>query len=297
MPARRARAAGGHGRGDMSAVVDWGLKRQECPACGREGEKGIHGTLGVGKVERPDNKLFGHIVAHCFRCEYIEVQGISVGTITTSGTSQARQQQRHEVLSEFGRELWVSCRPIAGDALAYLRARCCVIPPANGHLRYHPALQHRPSGTVGPALVALVTDAITGQPMTLHRTWVQADGKKAAINPPRMLLGGHRKAGGTVRLWPDDYVTHGLAIGEGIETSLSVAHAHMPVWAALDSGNLSTLPVLAGIESLLIAADNDEAGIAAANRCGQRWAAADREVGIVMSDTAQADLNDLARAA
>ena len=33
-----------------------------------------------------------------------------------------------------------------------------------------------------------------------------------------MLCKGHRKAGGVIRLWPDDEVTDGLAVAEGIET-------------------------------------------------------------------------------
>jgi len=181
--------------------------------------------------------------------------------------------------------------------LDYLRARGCVVPPADGDLRWHPALLHAPSGTHGAALVGLVTDAVTREPLTLHRTWVQADGNKAAVTPSRMLLGGHRKAGGVIRLWPDEAVTTGLAIAEGIETCLSVAHAYTPVWACIDAGNLAEFPVVAGIESLLIAADNDPAGLRSAETCARRWALAGREVFIAKADTPDTDFNDVLRAA
>jgi hypothetical protein len=132
--------------------------------------------------------------------------------------------------------------------------------------------------------------------MTLHRTWIRADGSKAPVVPPRMLLGSHRKAGGVIRLWPDEEVTSGLGVAEGIETALSLAHAFTPVWACIDSGNLAALPVLAGIESLLIAADHDPAGLRAAEACGKRWAIAGREAWIVQSDAPGDDLNNMARA-
>jgi hypothetical protein len=176
-----------------------------------------------------------------------------------------------------------------------LTARGCAIPPTDGDLRYAENLRH-PSGYTGPALVALVTDAITGEAMTLHRTWIKANGDKADVDPPRLLLGKHRKAGGVIRLWPDDTVTNGLAIAEGLETALAVATVHRPVWSLIDAGNLAAFHVLAGIESLLIVADNDPAGIRAADQCARRWHDAGREVRIAIPPPGK-DAADLARAA
>ncbi len=204
---------------------------------------------------------------------------------------------KHEGLSEWARELWRAAVALPGTiGEAYLLARHCVIPPADGDLRFHPNLKHGPSVESGPALVALVTDTRTGEPLTLHRTWIRGDGMKAPFDPPRLLLGGHRKRGGCVRLWPDEAVTTGLGIAEGIETALSLAHAFRPVWALIDAGNLAALPELPGIEALTIAADNDPAGTAAADECAERWAAAGREVCIVQAEGERQDLNDLARA-
>lgn len=278
------------GSGWGTGMIDWdGPSRQKCPSCGR-GPKDK--TCGV-TLEHD-----GSGVAHCFRCDYVETLRPE-GRQQRPGTRQAPRTLavRHEVLSEFGETLWGSCRPLAGEAVAYLEARTCVIPPADGDLRWHPALKHPPSGVVGPALVALVTDAITGQPLTLHRTWVCADGSKARLDPPRMLLGGHRKAGGVIRLWSDETVTTGLGIAEGIETALSLAHAYQPVWACIDAGNLAAFPLLPGVESLLVAADHDEAGKRAADQCARRWEEAGCDASIAMAAGTGADLNDLARAA
>ncbi len=215
------------------------------------------------------------------------------------------ERPRHAVLSAYGLRIWAESLPLAGSiGEAYLLARRCVIPPADGDLRFHLALPYPRLGATaeeraaqpdycGPALVALVTDALTGEAIGLHRTWIRPDGTKASTpGPARLLLGGHRKQGGVIRLWPDEAVTTGLAVGEGIETCLSLAHAFTPVWSAIDASNLTALPVLPGIEALTIAQDNDPAGRAAAQTLAERWAAAGRTAAIVCAETEGADLND-----
>jgi putative DNA primase/helicase len=113
--------------------------------------------------------------------------------------------------------LWNSTQDLGGVAAQYLRSRHCVV-PAYGDLRWHPSLKH-PSGYVGPALVALITDVETNEPLSLHRTWITANGK-ANIDTPRLLLGNHAIVGGVIRLWPDDEVNSVLGIAEGIENRL-----------------------------------------------------------------------------
>ncbi len=196
-------------------------------------------------------------------------------------------------LATHWRSFWRDLEPIRGTiAEQYLLARGCALPPADGDLRYG-ELRH-PSGYVGPCMVGLVSDAITREPMTLHRTWIKADGSKAAVDPPRLLLGKHRKQGGVIRLWPDDFVTNSLAIAEGIETALSVATVFKPVWSCIDAGNMGAFPVLQGIESLLIVADNDPDGITAMNKCAKRWHEAGHKVRLAVPPQGR-DANDLAQ--
>ena len=128
-----------------------------------------------------------------------------------------------------------------------------------------------------------------GQPMTLHFT--RLDGSE----PRKLLLKGHRKAGGVVRLWPDDCVTTHLCIAEGVATALSAAWAYQPAWATVDCGNLSAFPVLPGVEVLVIAADHDPAGLEAAEACAERWTRAGREVVLWVPDAKGEDWNDVAR--
>ncbi|WP_321839699.1 DUF7146 domain-containing protein [Paraburkholderia bannensis] len=273
----------------MSAILwtDYGVgeHRTPCPECGRGARDK---TLGVTIVAD------GSGVAHCFRCGLVERYRPEHGSREARPAKPLIKGKRtsgaSDTLTNVGRELWDACGALSGVAVAYLEARCCRIPPSEGDLRFHPALKH-PTGHVGPALVALVTHAVTGKPMTLHRTWVRPDGRKADVEPPRLLLGGHRKQGGVIRLWPDECVTYGLAVAEGVETALSLAWGFTPVWACIDAGNLAAFPSLFGIESLVIACDNDAAGRAASRACAVRWADAGAQT-CVTRQTAN-DLNDV----
>ena len=196
--------------------------------------------------------------------------------------------------SDYAEKLWQSCYAISDTALQYLQARCCVIPPVDGDLRWHPNIKNGKCNWTGPALVARVTDAVTGEPMTLHRTWISTNGTNAPIEEPRLALKGHAKQGGVIRLWPGTDI---LGITEGIETALSAAHSVTPVWALIDAQNLAAFPVIEGIKSLFIFADNDsrKTGQKAAAECANRWVLAQRGVKIWTPDTPGTDLNDWIR--
>lgn len=281
----------------MNHHIEWaalptGTHRLRCPACGRD--RRADKTLGVTL------DALGAGVAHCFRCAFVETYRADRPSHQRQHTARHREPvqrvaveaaPQHDTLSPQGRALWRASHPIAPGAppAHYLTMRSCALPPVSGHLRWLPAHRH-PTGHVGPCLVALLTDVATRQPKSLHFTWI-AGGRKADVNPPRLLLKGHRKAGTVCRLWPDDFVTHGLGIAEGIETALSLAHGYAPVWACIDAGNLSTMPVLAGVGVLVIAQDRDPAGEKAAAMCATRWAAAGREVLVTRQEVN--DLNDL----
>jgi hypothetical protein len=171
-------------------------------------------------------------------------------------------------LSPRGLNLWDACGPIeAGTiAAAYLDARCCAMPP--GDLRWHPEqpyyVRDREAPIhVGPALVALITDIETVEPISLHKTWITATGKAdLGEHKPRKMLWNHR-IDGVIRLWPDAEVTMGLVIGEGIETCLAAASAGLaPCWSVISAGNLATFPVLPGLDGITVLVQLREAVLA-----------------------------------
>jgi hypothetical protein len=254
-----------------SRSIDWqayeiGEHRISCPSCGRSDRDK---TLGLSI--KADTS-----VGHCFRCAFVESYRPERGAVMRTPTiiPQRKAQQKYERLSDWGLKLWRECLVLSSVALAYLNHRQCVIPPKDSHLRWHPALRH-PSGYVGAALVALVTCAATGEPLSLHKTWIHAQGK-ADVSPQKMLLANHSLKNGCIRLWGDEFVTSGLGIAEGIESALCLAWAMQPVWALIDAGHLSKFQVIPSVECLTIAQDQDAAGIKATNECASRWHKAGR---------------------
>ncbi|WP_395020191.1 toprim domain-containing protein [Dongia sp.] len=144
-------------------------------------------------------------------------------------------------------------------------------------------------------MMARVTDALTAAPISLHFTRLRGDGSgKAEVEKAKLLLTGHRKAGGCIRLCADEQVQAGLGLAEGIETALRVmADGWHPVWAAIDAGNMATWPVLLGVESLTLFADHDKAGLRSADTCRTRWRDAGRECRIVSPREIGADWADV----
>lgn len=176
-------------------------------------------------------------------------------------------------------------------AAAYLIGRGCILPPAGADvIRFHPACPYQ--GGAVPAMIALMTTAEGNRPVAIHRTPLRPDGTRDRNRPKRML--GPSK-GAVIRLSPDDDVTLGLGLSEGIETGLSVlAAGWAPIWAAGSAGTIRTFPVLTGIEALTIFADHDAsgAGLDAARACAQRWADADREAIVRAPRAVGHDWND-----
>jgi putative DNA primase/helicase len=194
---------------------------------------------------------------------------------------------------EIARSIHDESVPAKGTlAERYLAGRGLAVANA---LRFHPAC---PFGRERlPAMVAAMVDIHDDTFRGIHRTPLSPDGGKADIG--RKMLGP--SAGAVVKLSPDETVTSALAIGEGIETALSMPMLPecfgVPVWACLSAGNLAAFPVLAGVEVLWITVDNDPSGAGerAAKAVVDRWTDAGREVFTIIPHALKTDINDVVR--
>jgi putative DNA primase/helicase len=151
-----------------------------------------------------------------------------------------------------------------------------------------------------PCMIALVRNINTDKPQAIHRTALDLSGNKVEVNGcSRMSLGP--VGGGAVKLTDNAEVTTCLGIGEGIESTLSLRSipefGASPVWSLLSAGGIEVFPVLAGIECLWIAIDNDQHGRGqqAAQACSNRWKAASQEVFRITPNQLGDDLNNLAQ--
>jgi putative DNA primase/helicase len=184
--------------------------------------------------------------------------------------------------------IWQSGTAAGGTLVeTYLASRGLHLPLA-ATLRLHAGLKH-PSGGIWPAMVALVTRGSDDTPLAIHRTFLARDGDgKAPVDPQKMMLGPCR--GGAVRLAASGAV---LMVGEGIETCLAAMQATgRPAWAALSTSGLRTLDLPDGIREVIVLADGDQAGEAAARDCAWRWKREGRRVRIARPPQGL-DFNDM----
>ncbi len=172
--------------------------------------------------------------------------------------------------------IWQSTIPAEGTPVeAYLASRglTCSLPPS---LRFHSGLKH-PSGEIWPCMVALVSQGDEDKPLAIHRTFLAREGQaKAPVEPAKMMLGPCR--GGAVRLGPPGEV---LMVGEGIETCLAaMLTTGNPAWAALSTSGLRALDLPDCVRNVIVLADGDDTGEAAARDCALRWMRQGRRVRI-----------------
>ena len=197
-------------------------------------------------------------------------------------------------------DLWSQARPIAGTLaeryLAETRRIDVAGLPANisDSLRFHPSLPVR-------------TGALSALPARPHARPRKRPDRSGSTAPRFELQNGRvckidRFALG--RDGRDQALASGsqLIVGEGLETTLAAATRIpyrgaplQPAWSAVSSGGLSRLPVIPGVERLIILVDHDGngEGQAAAVRCMERWTRAGRTVIRLTPKRVDADFNDL----
>jgi putative DNA primase/helicase len=202
------------------------------------------------------------------------------------------------------RRIWKdSVTPYGTAVEVYLAGRGLAVPPlAQDVIRFHGACPFG-RGADGrtirtAAMVALVRGIVSNVPQAIHRTAIDRAGNKIAVGgKDRMALGP--TAGGAVKITADEDVIYGLGIAEGIETALSLQRlpewCGSPVCSVLNENGLKTFPLLASVETLVIAVDHDPPGKAAAREVTKRWHEAGREVLLVEAKRPGADINDVIR--
>jgi putative DNA primase/helicase len=215
----------------------------------------------------------GRILIHCFspKDDWRDVRRALAGlglldAETPTGPRASRSssvrisaQPADEERVARAQRIWAESRPLQHSiGESYLRRRA--IPEAlcgSAALRFHPRMTSLDDRARRPALVAEITDA-NGALQGVQVTLLSSHGTaKAAVPTPRRVIG--KLAGGVVRLaQPHDE----LAIGEGVETMLSASDVFgLPAWAALSADNLGRVAIARSLRRLVIAADNDAAGL------------------------------------
>ena len=233
----------------------------------------------------------GRVLVHCYAAfsqrEVIAAlidRGLWDARVEDAGRSFQMRRNRAvseadpnaEARTDAALTIWRASQVAEGTLVqAYLRSRGLVV-PVPPTLRFHPGMKH-PSGGIWPSMVALVTHGETGSPIGIHRTFLARNGfGKAPFNPTKMMLGPC--GGGAVRLSEPGKV---LMVGEGIETCLAAMQVTgNPAWAAISTSGLRSLNLPREVRDVIVLADGDDAGEAAAQHCARRWKSERRKVRI-----------------
>jgi hypothetical protein len=263
-------------------------------------------TPSLAVADGHDGTLLVHCHAGCAQIAVIAAlrrrdlwSSCSIAPEPTEAEKEARRQRdrrweaelvrRERFVERSWRNTWVEARPAVESSEIRTWIRNRGIDPAALELDRLDALRWHPrcplSRERAPAMIALMTDAITGDATGIHRSFLTPDGSMKAVDVPntRMFLG----RSGIIRLSPDEEVELGLGICEGIETGLSImAAGWRPVWACGCLGMLQRFPILAGIAALTVFADAEPHEIEGARACAQRWADAEREAFVYVPPSA-----------
>jgi putative DNA primase/helicase len=239
-----------------------------------------------------DNKLLWHCHAGCSQeavREQLVADGLwpaKIDTSTSAGqipNSQSRADKNdrdkinHQELLDacIG---WEDLKDEQRDILQrYARSRSIQMPDTVLFLA--PNKSKRLTGRYFPAMVfeIAVGSAITGA----HITWLASNGSsKLAVDDPKRTYG--RVKDSKIYLH-DEYDRHEpIVVAEGIETALSVEKiTGLKAVAACNAANLGRISVPKSSE-IIIAADNDPAGLEGANKLARRLSAEGRIVRVAM---------------
>ena len=213
---------------------------------------------------------------------------VAMAAAARAAKMEEDERRYREFTMAEARQIWRESMPAAGTLVeTYLRARG-IRPELQGGipvtLRFHPLLpiddDDRPGVQyVLAGMVAAVQAADSRRVIAVHRTFIKADGSGKADVPKKKAMRGPCWTN-AVRFDPAGET---LAVGEGIETTLSVRQAMRmaeigtPCWAALSLGNIGEMWIPPCVKTLLILADADSSKPEQAERILRRVAQQQRD--------------------
>jgi len=166
-----------------------------------------------------------------------------------------------------------------------------------------PRLLHR-----GPALILGFRYGDDPETVGVHRVYLDDRGRKLRLDDPDEpgeLLPA-KKASGLFRgchirfgEWPSDDAGDGIeaVASEGPENCLSLCQGlNLPGLCSLSSGNLPLVRLPSSVKSVVIGADPDPAGMAAATKAQISFAEQDVEARVIVPPEGAGDWNDVLRA-
>ena len=175
--------------------------------------------------------------------------------IGTARLQPVQNEVNEQEVKQRIRRTLLEAKPVqVGDPVwTYLNSRTGIVKPPRD-VWYHPNLFHAEEQKRFPAMLAVMRYP-DGVGASVHRTYLTTDGKKAPIEKAKKLMQGLSINTSCIRLSGIEPV---IGIAEGIETALAASVMFgFPVWAAASAGVMKTWEPPAGIDEVVVCADND----------------------------------------
>ena len=208
---------------------------------------------------------------------------------------EAQQRQQRADNAQRNAVLWANTKPVTdGDPVSLYLRRRGLAGPVPEHLRLHPRLTYWDGGNRGawPAMIAPLIRP-DGVVLALHRTYLTVEGNKAPVPTVKKLTGAAGPlAGACIPLHNPQQGVIGIA--EGVETA-QAAHlaSGLPTVASYCASNLAAYIWPTGVRRIVVFADADPAGAAAAQNLKARAMRAGLSVAVMTPTTPGADWCDV----
>lgn len=226
-----------------------------------------NGWSGKEVLEEVESYLGGHVGLHAPR-------------VVVAPIDDKQRAKENEALRRSLNRVWLESVPVtdkaAEPARRYFSHRGLALQEMP-NLMFHPRLiYHDGEKIVGrfPAIVAMVQGE-GGEAVTLHRTYLTEDGRKAEVESPKKMMRypeDRKVLGGAIRLCKPGRI---LAVAEGIETALAVWQGTgIPTWATVNAVMMANFVVPQGVEQLIVFSDKDRSTVQHPQGHGQEAAKA-----------------------
>lgn len=256
-------------------------KQTPCPICGGKDRFRFDNKEGRGT----------YFCNHCGAGNGVELVILKTGMqfrdavkairykIGAAPVEKAKPTMSTEARLDALRQMWKASKAITpdDDAGRYLLSRN--LQPIADSLRFLPRCRVTGESVKELAAMIALVRSPDGNPLTLHRTYLQ-DGAKASIASPRRMMAGETPIGSYIQLGP---VSDCLGIAEGIETALAVKRDYgVTCWSAISDAGLAAFNPPESVRELRIYGDNDRnyAGQAAAYALAKRLSLSQREINV-----------------
>ena len=231
-------------------------RQTPCPICGgrdrfRFDDKDGRGTYYCNQCGAGDGV---ELLKKFHKLDFKRVAAMVEPLIDTAPVVQKREIDADARLRAL-KSIWGQREPISleNEAGRYLVSRG-IEPPFSKALRFVPRL--KVTGESVPFLAAMIAVVRNpqGEPITLHRTYLQ-DGEKARIASPRRLMPGDLPKGSYIALSEPARI---MGIAEGIETAIRASRRfNVPCWALISADNMRGFVPPPECVGLRIFGDND----------------------------------------